>query len=68
MVDASSPVEIILDSGAGVSALPRNYLNVRTDVGRHEAQFIDAQGSPWHAHSTPVAKVAFKGAPHCYRC
>ena len=59
MVDATSPGEIILDPGAEVSALPRNYGNVGTEVGQHEAQFIDAQGSPLHVHSTRVAKVPF---------
>ena len=47
-VDASTPVEIILNSGADVSALPRSYGNVGVEVGQHEAQFIDAQGSPLH--------------------
>ena len=48
MVDAAatSPVEIIFDSGADVSALPRTYGNVGVEVGKHESQFIDAQGSP----------------------
>ena len=59
MVDASTPVEIILDSGADVSAVPRSYGNVGVEVGQHEAQFIDAQGSPLHVHSTRVAKVTF---------
>ena len=59
MVDASTPVEIILDSGADVSALPRSYGNVGVEVGQHEVQFIDAQGSPLHVHSTRVAKVTF---------
>ena len=58
-VDASTPVEIILNSGADVSALPRSYGNVGVEVGQHEAQFIDAQGSPLHVHSTRVAKVTF---------
>ena len=57
--DASTPAEIILDSGADVSALPRSYGNVGVEVGQHEAQFIDAQGSPLHVHSTRVAKVTF---------
>ena len=57
MVDASTPVEIILDSAAGVGALPRSYGNVGIEVGLHEAQFVDAQGSPLHVHSTRVAKV-----------
>ena len=59
MVDASTPVEIILDPGAGVSALPRSYGTVGIEVGQHEAQFIDAQGSPLHVHSTRFAKVTF---------
>ena len=59
MVDSTSPVEIILDSGADVSALPKAYCNVGTAVGQHESQFIDAQGSPLHVHSTRVAKVSF---------
>ncbi len=59
MADASTPVEIILDSGADISALPRSYGNVGVEVGQHEAQFIDAQGSPLHLHSTRVAKVTF---------
>lgn len=59
MVDATSPVEIILDSGADVSALPRTYGNVGVEVGQHEPQFIDAQGSPLHVHSTRIAKVIF---------
>ena len=59
MVDTTSPVEIILDSGADVSALPRTYGNVGVEVGQHESQFIDAQGSPLHVHSTRVAKVTF---------
>ena len=46
-----------LDSGADVSALPRSYGNVGVEVGQHEAQFIDAQGSPLHVNSTRVAKV-----------
>ena len=50
MVDAPTPVEIILDSGADVSALPRSYGNVGVEVGQHAAQFIDAQGSPLHVH------------------
>ena len=59
MVDATAPVEIILDSGADVSALPRTYGNVGVEVGQHESQFIDAQGSPLHVHSTRVARVTF---------
>ena len=59
MVDSTSPVEIILDSGADVSALPRTYGNVGVEVGQHESQFIDAQGSPLHVHSTRIAKVTF---------
>ena len=59
MVDATSPVEIILDSGADVSALPRTYGNVGVEVGQHESQFIDAQGSPLHVRSTRIAKVIF---------
>ncbi len=55
----SSNVEIILDSGADVSALPRNYGDVGVEVGQHEAQFIDAQGSPLHVRSTGIARVTF---------
>ena len=58
-MDASTPVEIILDSGADVSALPRSYGNVGVEVGQREAQFIDAQGSPLHVHSARVAKGTF---------
>ena len=59
LVDASTPVEIILDSGADVSAFPRSCGNVGVEVGQHEAQFSDVQGSPLHIHSTRVAKVTF---------
>ena len=59
MLDATSPVEIILDSGADVSALPRTYGNVGVEVGQHESQFTDAQGSPLHVHSTRIANVIF---------
>ena len=59
LVDAASPVEIILDSGADVSALPRTHGNVGVEVGQHESQFIDVQGSPLYVHSTRVAKMTF---------
>ena len=59
MVYATSPVEIILDSGADVSALSRTYGNVGVEVGQHESQFIDAQGSSLHVQSTRMAKVIF---------
>ena len=58
-VSDSSNVEIILDSGADVSAVPRCYSNTGVQVEQHEAQFIDAQGSPLNVHSTRVAKVTF---------
>lgn len=59
LVDATSPVEVILDSGADVSALPRTHGNVGVEVGRHESQFIDVEGSPLHVHLRRVAKMTF---------
>ncbi len=58
-VSDSSNVEIILDSGADVSALPRCYSDTGVQVEQHEAQFIDAQGPPLNVHSTRVAKMTF---------
>ena len=39
-------------------------------MGQHEAQFVDAQSSPPHVHSTRVAKVTFGDVTlkECYRC
>ena len=49
--------DIVLDSGADVSALPMSFANVGTACAHDESLFVDAQGNPLEVDSTRLARV-----------
>ena len=51
--------DIVLDSGADVSALPFCFSGVGTPVSHDGSVFVDAQGNALHVDSTRLAKVRF---------
>ena len=51
------PDDIVLDSGADVSAFPLCYSGVGTQISHDGSLFVDAQGNALHVHSTKLAKV-----------
>ena len=51
--------DIVLDSGADVSALPLCFSGVGTPVSHDGSMFVDAQGNALHVDSTRLAKVRF---------
>ena len=57
--DSQGPDDIVLDSGADVSALPLCYSGVGTPVSHDGSMFVDAQGNALHVDSTRLAKVRF---------
>ena len=57
--DSQGPDDIVLDSGADVSALPLCYSGVGTEIHHDGSLFVDAQGNALHVDSTRLAKVQF---------
>ena len=57
--DSQGPDDIVLDSGADVSALPLCYSGVGTEVFHDGSLFVDAQGNALHVDSTRLGKVGF---------
>lgn len=54
------PIEIVLDSGADISALPRSFCQVghqRTKA--NEGSFVDAQGGELQIQDVRVGKIQF---------
>ena len=49
--------DIVLDSGADVSALPMSFANVGTACAHDGSLFVDAQGNPLEVDSTRLARV-----------
>ena len=54
-------VDIVLDSGADVSALPLSYAGVGVPASGDGATFVDAQGNALVVDSTRLAKVKLNG-------
>ena len=54
-------VDIVLDSGADVSALPLSYAGVGVPASSDGATFVDAQGNALVVDSTRLAKVKLNG-------
>ena len=59
--DDQGVVDIVLDSGADVSALPLSYAGVGVPASSDGGSFVDAQGNPLVVDSTRVAKVRLNG-------
>ena len=57
--DSQGLDDIVLDSGADVSALPLCYSGVGTEIHHDGSLFVDAQGNALHVDSTRLAKVQF---------
>ena len=57
--DSQGLDDIVLDSGADVSALPLSYSGVGTPVSHDGSLFVDAQGNALHVDPTRLAKVWF---------
>ena len=57
--DSQGLDDIVLDSGADVSALPLCYSVVGTEIHHDGSLFVDAQGNALHVDSTRLAKVQF---------
>lgn len=55
-------VEIVLGSGADLSALPLHYGQVGQPSELNTNQYVDAQGNPIPVASTRRAKVQFEGS------
>ena len=49
--------DIVLDSGADVSALPMSFASVGTACAHDGSLFVDAQGNPLEVDSTRLARV-----------
>ncbi len=57
--DSQGLDDIVLDSGADVSALRVSYPGVGAPVSHDGSLFVDAQGNALHVDSTRLAKVRF---------
>ena len=57
--DSQGLDDIVLDSGADVSALPLCYSGVGTEIHHDGSLFVDAQGNALHVDCTRLAKVQF---------
>ena len=56
-VSVAGEIEIVLDSGADCSVLPRSFAEVGQDAGGNGGEFEDAQGNPLAVAGVRVADI-----------